>query len=135
MVWNSAFFDQMPLEDLETVMSDVVILMDSAQQRRFAVPDPRQDPRWQVAAGEALWLGGNMDVTPEYLNALAAATGILHVEQKEPVSVVAALDLLRAASVPLRGECWRVMMLDAEAEAEAEVGCCPWICQRRSSAR
>lgn len=108
-------FDQMPMASLRAVLCQVVALMDSALQLR-AVPDPRTDPRWQMAAGESLYYGPVWHVGPEYLGALGAVFGIDIAGAKEPhlptVALTSVMDALHLQKG--RGWCWQRMVTEAD---------------------
>jgi hypothetical protein len=112
------FFEQMPADDLRSVLVDLVTLMDCSLATRD-VPDPRIDPRWQAAAGEGLLYGRSWRVPPEYLGAALAAAGCPSGSQKEPLRLADALAVLRAGTAARRGFCWRHMV------NEEPVGCWP----------
>lgn len=106
-------FDQMPMESLRTVLCQVVALMDAALRLRI-VPDPRTDPRWQVAAGESLYYGPEWRVSPEYIGALGGAFGIDIVGAKEPMVPTVALTAVMDALRLLRGWCWQRLVTEAD---------------------
>ena len=109
------FFEQMSVEHLREVLVDLVGLMDCAEHD---VPDPRNDPRWVSAAGEGILYGKEWRVSPEYISATLTASGCNAYDQKEPLSVAAALVLLRAGIAHKHGFCWQRMI------NEEPVGCC-----------
>lgn len=115
-------FDQMPMESLRAVLCQVVALMDAAL-RLPSVPDPRTDPRWQVAAGEALYYGPEWRVAPEYLGALGGVFGVDIAGAKEPMTPRAVLNALMEALRPQRGWCWRRMVGEADGRAPPLPGC------------
>lgn len=111
------FFDQMPLADLETVIRQVIVLMDVALVGHD-VPDPRRDVQWQRAAGSALLEGPAFLLQPEQMGAICTSLGIA-AEAKEPMSPADALSwLFEHGLVGMRGQCWRTM-----ASGEKIVGC------------
>ena len=103
------FFDQMPLADLETVIRQVVVLMDVALTGRD-VPDPRQNTLWSQAVGSALLEGPAWLLRPEQMGAICTALGIA-AEAKEPMSPADALAwLFERGLLGMRGYCWRAML-------------------------
>jgi hypothetical protein len=111
------FFDQMPLADLETVMRQIVVLMDVALTGRD-IPDPRRDTLWSQAAGSALLEGPAWLLRPEQMGAICTALGIA-AEAKEPMRPVDALTwLFETGLIGYRGYCWRAMV-----GGEKPVGC------------
>jgi hypothetical protein len=115
------FFDQMPMESLRLILCQLVVLMDvalSPSAKRAGIPDPRQHPAWQVAAGESLYYGPDWRVEPEFLVAIAAATGADALDQKEPMTPHAALTALMGALHHQKGWCWQRMIGNSESVAE-----------------
>lgn len=112
------FLDQMPMAALRSILEHIVVLMDVAMEGR-AIPDPRQYPQWQTAAGDALYEGTGWRVSPEFLGALCQAMGIAS-DQKEPLPPSQALQWIMQRLEPRQGFCWR-SMVSGEQES---VGCC-----------
>jgi hypothetical protein len=104
------FFDQLPLADLEVVLRQVVVLMDIAQERGRIIPDPRTCPQWSAAAASALLDGPAWRITPEQMNVICVALGIVDCA-KEPLFATDALSwLFDSALVRRRDACWRSMI-------------------------
>lgn len=103
------FFDQMPLPDLQTVMEQLVILMDITYASRGLIPNPRNSVTWQEAAYEALHHGSRWLVTPSQLAAFAGALGILE-DCKEPLSPGEALQWIFDHLERRKAFCWDRMV-------------------------
>jgi hypothetical protein len=104
------FFDQLPLADLEVVLRQIVVLMDIAQERGGAIPDPRRCVQWSAAAAGALLEGPAWRVTPEQMNVICMALGIVDCA-KEPLYATDALTwLFDHALIRRRAACWRAMV-------------------------
>lgn len=102
------FLDQMPMPALREILEQIVVLMDIAREGR-SIPDPRRNPQWQAAAGEALYEGAGWRVSPEELGVFCRALGIAS-DQKEPLPPTQALKWIMQRIEPRRGFCWRSMV-------------------------
>ena len=103
------FFDQMPLPDLQTVMEQLVILMDITRESENSIPNPRNSVTWRGAAYEALHHGSRWIVTPTQLAAFAGVIGILE-DAKEPLSPASSLQWIFERLERRRGFCWDRMV-------------------------
>ena len=104
------FLDQLPFESLESVMQQVVILMDMANEPGIKVPDPRTSPLWISAARSAIYDGPDWSVAPEELNALCGALGIA-AETKEPLCPSQALAWIFSGLEDRKAYCWKNMVV------------------------
>jgi len=99
------FFDQMPLPDLQTVLEQLVILMDITRESRNSPANPRNSVTWQEAAYEALHHGPRWAVTPSQMAAFAGVLGIPE-DSKEPLSPAEALRWIFERLERCKGFCW-----------------------------
>ena len=101
-------FDQMPFTDLQAVLEQVVLLMDVSLALK-QVPDPRINKMWQKMAADALYEGGEMNVSASQLNELWTAFGIKHTS-KEPLIPIEAMNTLVHHLQLYKGFCWDKMI-------------------------
>ncbi len=103
------FFDQLPLVDLEVVIRQIVVLMDIAQEG-CDIPNPRTCAQWSSAAASSLLEGPAWRITPEQMNVICVALGVVDCA-KEPLLAADALTwLFDSVLVKRRSACWRSMV-------------------------
>ena len=110
------FLDQLPMDTLQSVMEQVVVLMDLALEGR-QVPDPRKDALWSSMVTEALYHGIYWNVDPKEMGALCKALGMKE-SPKEPLAPFDALAWLFDNLTSRHGFCAAHMFGDLE------VDCC-----------
>ena len=108
------FFDQLPMEDLEVVLKQVVALMDVAMGGRI-VANPCHSMEWQRMAVSALFQGGDWILEPVEINLLCSVVGVAG-DVKEPARAATVLRLIMN-KIPARF-CWQRIVENQ--------GCCPW---------
>lgn len=116
------FFDQMSMKNLQTVMGQLVQIMDASISKKTRCPDARKNTQWHTMAVDALCQGRNWKVQPEQMAAIYHAFAI-ECTVKEPVSVESALEMIMNDSIFYRGECWEKMMTAKERKRT-----CSWCC-------
>jgi hypothetical protein len=105
-------FDQMNMESLTTVLTQLVQVMDASLKECVPCPNARKDRCWQSMATDSLYHGRGWYVSPEQMDAVYSAFGITACQtQKEPILVEHALDTLVEDIQVFRGECWEKMVL------------------------
>jgi hypothetical protein len=85
------FFDQMPMAELDTVLRQVVALMDVARASATAIADPRRSVEWQRMAAAAIY--DDWIVEPAEINLLCSVVGV-DGSHKEPMRAATALRLI-----------------------------------------
>ena len=106
------FLDQLPFDSLQTVVEQVVVLMDLAMESGPLIPDPRTNAFWVQMAESAIYDGIEWQVSPEQINALFVALGYTG-DQKEPLNPADALALVFKALEPRKAFCWARMVTDS----------------------
>jgi len=99
------FFDQIPMENLEAVLKQVVALMDVAMGG--SVTNPCRSMDWQRMAVSALFQGGDWILEPVEINLLCSVVGVAG-DVKEPARAAMVLRLIMN-KIPA-GFCWRRMV-------------------------
>lgn len=102
------FFDQFPMASIRRVLEELVYVMDAALQIP-SVSKPQNDARWCRLAGEALYEGSALYVTPDQLNAVCCAFRIPS-DQKEPLLVKDAMEWIMRRLRTQTGLCKRLMI-------------------------
>jgi hypothetical protein len=113
------FLDQLPVASLQSVIEQVVVLMDVALEG-VAVPNPRRDSTWMKMAEDALYQGAGWAVPAEAVNTVCRALRI-QAERKGTTSPVEALEWLFENMEGRRAYCWGKMM---KGRSSKRMSCC-----------